>query len=55
VPIPGTSSLERLEENAAAAEVTLSGEDLDRIEDISPKGAVAGRRYDPAMLGLVNR
>jgi aryl-alcohol dehydrogenase-like predicted oxidoreductase len=55
VPIPGTSSLARLEENAAAVDVTLSGEDLDHIEDISPKGAVAGRRYDPAMLGLVNR
>jgi aryl-alcohol dehydrogenase-like predicted oxidoreductase len=55
IPIPGTSSIERLEENAAAADVQLSKADLESIEEISPKGAVAGRRYDPAMLGLVNR
>ena len=55
VPIPGTSSINRLEENAAAVDVQLTQSDLDRIEEISPKGAVAGRRYDPAMLGLVNR
>jgi aryl-alcohol dehydrogenase-like predicted oxidoreductase len=55
IPIPGTSSIGRLEENAAAADIQLSRADLDRIEEISPKGAVAGRRYDPAMLGLVNR
>jgi aryl-alcohol dehydrogenase-like predicted oxidoreductase len=55
VPIPGTSSIKRLEENVAAVDVELSLADLGRIEAISPKGAVAGRRYDPAMLGLVNR
>ena len=55
VPIPGTSSIKRLEENVAAVDVQLSKVDLDRIEQISPKGAVAGTRYDPAMLGLVNR
>jgi aryl-alcohol dehydrogenase-like predicted oxidoreductase len=55
IPIPGTSSIKRLEENVAAVDVRLSHADLDRIEAISPKGAVAGRRYDPAMLGLVNR
>ncbi|MGH8249751.1 MAG: aldo/keto reductase [Steroidobacteraceae bacterium] len=55
VPIPGTSSAKRLQENAAAVDVELSQADLDRIEQISPKGSVAGKRYDPAMLGLVNR
>jgi aryl-alcohol dehydrogenase-like predicted oxidoreductase len=55
VPIPGTSSIKRLEENVAAVDVQLRKADLDRIEQISPKGAVAGRRYDPAMLGLVNK
>jgi aryl-alcohol dehydrogenase-like predicted oxidoreductase len=55
VPIPGTSSLQRLEENAEAVDVELGEADLHRIEQISPRGAVAGRRYDPAMLGLVNR
>ena len=55
VPIPGTSSIQRLEENAGAVDIKLSEADLDRIEQISPRGAVAGRRYDAAMLGLVNR
>ena len=55
VPIPGTSSVKRLEENAAAVDIEMSRADLERIEEISPKGAAAGRRYNPAMLGLVNR
>ncbi|MBA3318419.1 MAG: aldo/keto reductase [Gemmatimonadales bacterium] len=55
IPIPGTSSVSRLEENAGAAEVRLTVEDLDRIERIAPKGAAAGARYDPAMLELTNR
>jgi aryl-alcohol dehydrogenase-like predicted oxidoreductase len=55
IPIPGTSSIKRLEENASAADIQLTQADLDRIDQISPKGAVAGNRYDPAMLGLVNR
>lgn len=55
IPIPGTSSLERLEENAAAADVELSDADLERIEELSPQGMAAGTRYDRAMLDLVNR
>jgi aryl-alcohol dehydrogenase-like predicted oxidoreductase len=55
IPIPGTSSLERLEENAAAADVELSDADLARIEELSPQGMAAGTRYDRAMLDLVNR
>lgn len=55
VPIPGTSSIRRLEENAGAVDITLNEADLDRIDEISPKGAAAGHRYAPAMLDLVNR
>ncbi|HSC06252.1 MAG TPA: aldo/keto reductase [Steroidobacteraceae bacterium] len=55
IPIPGTSSIERLEENAAAADVELSDADLARIEELSPQGMAAGTRYDRAMLDLVNR
>ncbi len=55
IPIPGTSSIRRLAENAAAADIRLSQVDLDQIEEMSPKGAAAGQRYNPAMLGLVNR
>ena len=51
IPIPGTSSKARLEENVAAVDIELSDEDLEQIEQISPRGAVAGKRYDPAMSG----
>lgn len=54
VPIPGTSSVQRLEENAAAIEIELSGADLESIERLTPKGSASGERYDRAMLGLVN-
>jgi aryl-alcohol dehydrogenase-like predicted oxidoreductase len=45
VPIPGTKRVRYLEENAAAAEVSLSGDDVDRLEEIAPAGAAAGDRY----------
>jgi aryl-alcohol dehydrogenase-like predicted oxidoreductase len=45
VPIPGTKRVSYLEENAAAAEIELSDDDLRRIEEIVPAGAVAGDRY----------
>ena len=55
LPIPGTSNPERLEENVAALDVRLSEADLARMEQLAPRGAAAGKRYDPAMLDLVNR
>jgi aryl-alcohol dehydrogenase-like predicted oxidoreductase len=45
VPIPGTKRVRYLEENAAAAEVSLSDDDLARLEEIAPAGAAAGDRY----------
>jgi aryl-alcohol dehydrogenase-like predicted oxidoreductase len=54
IPIPGTSSMARLEENIRAAGIRLSDEDLNRIEHALPKGAVAGERYAPAMMQTVN-
>jgi aryl-alcohol dehydrogenase-like predicted oxidoreductase len=55
VPIPGTKRREYLEENAAAADVELTDEDLRRIEEVAPAGAAAGERYDEAGMGAVNR
>lgn len=55
VPIPGTSSIGRLEENAAAVNLKLSDADLARIEEASPMGAVLGERYNPQMIRLINR
>jgi aryl-alcohol dehydrogenase-like predicted oxidoreductase len=54
VPIPGTSSITRLEENAGAADIHLSAADLDRIERTLPKGSAEGERYAPALRGLLN-
>ena len=55
VPIPGTSKVARLEENVAAADIRLSPDNLDSIDRASPKGVVAGKRYNPETLALVNR
>ncbi len=44
VPIPGTRSLTRLQENLGAADVSLGQDDLDRIHEILPHGAF-GERY----------
>ena len=46
VPIPGTSSLGRLAENAAAVDVQLTPTELERLDQASPAGAIAGDRYD---------
>jgi len=53
VPIPGTTRRERLEENVAAAQVTLTGEELARLEAAFPKGVAAGARYPD--MSSVNR
>jgi aryl-alcohol dehydrogenase-like predicted oxidoreductase len=45
VAIPGTKRVRYLEENAAAADIALSPEDLARIDEAAPAGATAGDRY----------
>jgi aryl-alcohol dehydrogenase-like predicted oxidoreductase len=52
VPIPGTKRRSYLEENAAAADVELSDDDLARIEDELPE--VSGDRYDERGMAAVN-
>jgi aryl-alcohol dehydrogenase-like predicted oxidoreductase len=53
VPIPGTKRRTYLEENARAVSITLTADELARIEEISPKGAAAGNRV--ADMSTVNR
>jgi aryl-alcohol dehydrogenase-like predicted oxidoreductase len=53
VPIPGTKRRKYVEENAAAADVELTADDVARIEAELP--AVAGERYDAAGMRAVNR
>ena len=53
VPIPGTRSIARLDENAAAAALTLGAEELRRIDALLATVPVAGTRYpEAAMLAL---
>jgi aryl-alcohol dehydrogenase-like predicted oxidoreductase len=54
IPIPGTSSTERLEENVRATDIKLTDNDLTRIEQALPKGAAVGERYTPDMMKIVN-
>jgi aryl-alcohol dehydrogenase-like predicted oxidoreductase len=44
-PIPGTKHVSYLEENVAAADVELTGEDLARLDEAAPRGVAAGDRY----------
>lgn len=55
VPIPGTKRRKYLQENAAAAEVNLSSDDLAAIDSILRDNAIAGTRYTPGGMRLVNR
>jgi aryl-alcohol dehydrogenase-like predicted oxidoreductase len=52
VPIPGTKKVKYLEDNAAAADVKLTPEELKRIAAAIPHGA--GERYPAGAMKLVN-
>ncbi|HEV3345828.1 MAG TPA: aldo/keto reductase, partial [Methylomirabilota bacterium] len=50
VPIPGTKRKARLDENAGAAQVSLTPAEVAALQDAVPVGAAAGTRYPgPAM------
>jgi aryl-alcohol dehydrogenase-like predicted oxidoreductase len=55
VPIPGTKRRSYIEENVAAAELSLSAEELQRLDRALPRGGAAGDRYTPEMMALVDR
>lgn len=55
VPIPGSKHRLRVEENAAAADVRLTEEELREIDALFPSGIAAGSRYPEAAMRLVNR
>ncbi|WP_433465523.1 aldo/keto reductase [Spirillospora sp. CA-128828] len=49
VPIPGTRSAERVEENTGAADLTLTSADLEAIAQILPTGGFGARYVDHAL------
>lgn len=53
VPIPGTKKRSRLEENLGAIDVTLSANDLSRLDELAPAGVAAGDRY--ASMATIDR
>ncbi|MGQ2990442.1 MAG: aldo/keto reductase [Niveispirillum sp.] len=55
VPIPGTRRIATLEQNAAAADIVLTAEDLAAIEAVFPKDAASGHRYAEAARAALNR
>jgi aryl-alcohol dehydrogenase-like predicted oxidoreductase len=55
IPIPGTKQRKYLEENVAALDVKLSGEDLQALESIFPANATAGLRYPEEVMELLDR
>ena len=54
VPIPGSRRIERLEENAAAADIGLTDNELHRLELIAPVGAAVGLRYPEPLMAALN-
>jgi len=55
VPIPGTTKLQRLEENLGGANVEMSSEDLHQIAEALSKVEIHGARYPERLQAMVNR
>ncbi|KEC72193.1 UNVERIFIED_ORG: aryl-alcohol dehydrogenase-like predicted oxidoreductase [Rhizobium esperanzae] len=54
VPIPGARKLHHLEQNAAAADISLSAAELQQLGEAIPAAQVAGKRYSDASLAMTN-
>ena len=55
IPIPGTRRIATLEDNAAAADVVLTPEDIAAIDAVFPRDAASGDRYAPSGQAALNR
>jgi aryl-alcohol dehydrogenase-like predicted oxidoreductase len=53
VPIPGTKRRITMEDSVAAADVTLTADDIDVINAVAPKGKTAGPRYSEVGMRMV--
>jgi aryl-alcohol dehydrogenase-like predicted oxidoreductase len=54
VPIPGTKQRRYLDENVRSLQIELTPADLERIEEVAPKGAASGDRYHEAGMRTIN-
>jgi len=55
VPIPGTTKLERFNENIGAVSIELTSEDLQKIEEEISRIDIKGDRYQAAAQKMINR
>lgn len=55
VPIPGTKRRKYLDDNAGAVDVSLTADDLKRIDEFAPLGVAAGTRYPAHNMNTINR
>lgn len=55
VPIPGTKHRARLEENVAAAGISLTAEDMRELDSALSPERISGPRYSPAQMAMVDR
>jgi aryl-alcohol dehydrogenase-like predicted oxidoreductase len=55
VPIPGTKQRQFIRENVGVLDVEVTPEDLERLDEIAPKGAAVGARYAAEGMATVNR
>ncbi len=55
VPIPGTTKLNRLEENVGAVEIELTRDDLSEIESVASQIEVQGARYPEHLEQMTGR
>ena len=55
VPIPGTKRRSYLEENIGAADISLSGEEMNLLDDALAPENVAGSRYGERLMSLIDR
>jgi len=54
VPIPGTRSRSRLEENAGASKIDISDHELAEIDELIPRDMAAGTRYPEQAMSMLN-
>ena len=55
VPIPGTKRIKYLEENVAAASISLSAAQISALDDALAPEKVSGPRYNPRVMSMIDR
>jgi aryl-alcohol dehydrogenase-like predicted oxidoreductase len=55
VPIPGTKRVKYLEENVAAASISLDPAQMSTLDDALAPEKIAGPRYNPVVMSMIDR